>query len=108
MSLVFRVTHVPCTPICHESGNHSYLHLVHLVLFLYPARTNTSSSLDKQGLPSGPDRTRGVVEHSKLQSKKSNPIARRQVGVRKEDAPSPPNHRDDEFLTCPRQVASSG
>jgi hypothetical protein len=33
-----------------------------------------------------------------------------QLGVRKEDAPSPPsqaNHGGDEFLTCPRQVTSS-
>ena len=56
----------------------------------------------------GPDRTRGVVEHSELQSKKSNPNARRRLGVRKEAAPSPPNHGGDEFLTCPRQVTSSG
>ena len=75
-----------------------------------PTRTNTSSSLDKQGLPSGPDRTREVVEHRdfELQSKRSNPNARRQLGVRKEDTPSPPNHRVDEFLTYPRQVTSSG
>jgi hypothetical protein len=43
-------------------------YLVHLVQLICPARTNTSSSLDKQGLPSGLDRTREVVEHSELQS----------------------------------------
>jgi hypothetical protein len=32
-------------------------------------------------LPLGLDRTRGVVEHSKLQSRRSNPNARRQLGV---------------------------
>ena len=37
--------------------------LQHLVLLTLPARTNARSSLDKQGLPSAPDRTRGVVEH---------------------------------------------
>ena len=49
-----------------------------------------------------------MVEHSKLQSKRSNPNARRQVGVRKEAAPLPPNHGGDEFLTYARQVTSSG
>ena len=58
------------------------------------------------GLPSGPDRTRGVVEHSELQPKRSNPNARRQLGVRKEAAPSPPNHGGDGFLTC-RPICSA-
>jgi hypothetical protein len=55
-------------------------------------------------------RTRGVVEHyrAELQSKRSNPNARWQLGVRKEAAPSPPNHGVDEFLTYTRQVTSSG
>jgi hypothetical protein len=53
-----------------------------------------------------PWRARGLslVEHSKLQSKRSNPNARWQLGVRKEAAPSPPNHGGDEFLTCPRHL----
>jgi hypothetical protein len=66
-------------------------HLVHLVRYLWAARPTASVSLDKQGLPSGLDRTRGVVEHSELQSKRSNPNARRQLGDLMEDAPSPPN-----------------
>jgi hypothetical protein len=87
--------------------------LVHLVRFLRlrPSRTNTSVSLDnfEQGLPSGlDDRTRGVVEHSELQSKRSNPNARRQLRDLKETAPSPPNHGVNEFLTCPRQAAIVG
>jgi hypothetical protein len=74
-------------------------------------RTNQRKQLpglDKQGLPLGPDRTRGVVEHSKLQSKRSNPNARWLLGVRKEATHSPPNHGGDEFLTCPRQVTIAG
>jgi hypothetical protein len=61
-------------------------------------------------MASGPDRTRGVVEHSKLQSKRSNPNVRQQLGVLKEAVPSPPNHRGDRdgFLTCPRQVTIAG
>ena len=62
-------------------------HVVHLVRFLWPARTNASASLDKQGLPSGPERTRGAVERSELQSKRGNPNARRQLGGLKEAAP---------------------
>jgi len=45
---------------------------------------------------------------TKLQSKRSNPNARRQLGVRKEATPLPPNHGGDEFLTEVRQVTSSG
>ena len=39
---------------------------MHLVWSSQPARTSASASLDKQGLPSGPERTRGAVEHSEL------------------------------------------
>ena len=49
-----------------------------------------------------------MVEHSKLQSKRSNPNARWQLGVlsqlTEEADPSPPNHGGDGVLTCPRQV----
>ena len=44
---------------------------------------------------------------TELQSKRSNPNARQQLGVRKEADPSPPNHGGTEFLTYPRQVTSS-
>jgi hypothetical protein len=36
------------------------------VLLVLPARTNARASLDRQGLPGGPERTEGVVEHSEL------------------------------------------
>ena len=45
---------------------------------------------------------------TELQSKRSNPNARRQLGDLMEDAPSPPNHGGDEFLSCPRQAAIRG
>jgi hypothetical protein len=37
---------------------------------------------------------------------RSNPNARRQMGVRMEAAPLPPNHGGDGFLTKARQVTS--
>jgi hypothetical protein len=45
---------------------------------------------------------------TELQSKRSNPNTRRQLGDLMEAAPSPPNHRGDEFLTYPRQAAIRG
>ena len=45
---------------------------------------------------------------TKLQSKRSNPNARRQLGDLMEADPSPPNHRVNKFLTYPRQAAIRG
>jgi hypothetical protein len=58
------------------------------VLFSCPARTSASVSLDKQGLPSGPEKSRGAVEHSELQSKRSNPNTRWQLGVSRRPLPN--------------------
>ena len=75
--------------------------LVHLVRLIWPARATTSSSIVQHLWVSH----RAWIEPgewlstTELQSKRSNPNARRQMGVRKEAAPSPPNHGGDEFLT---------
>jgi len=58
------------------------------------------------GLPSGLERTRGVVEHSELQSKRSNPNARRRLRDLKEGVPYPPNHRGASFSSTPGKAAN--
>ena len=77
---------LPCHCISSSSGVEKRPARV-LGIWCCAAQTNASSSLDKQGLPSGPERTRGVVENSELQSKCGNPNARRQLGGLKEAAP---------------------
>jgi hypothetical protein len=102
---------------------------VHLVRLIYPARTNASSSLwciwccifgpieppQVSPLPSRVSHRPTVwiepgewLSTTKLQSKRSDPNARLQLGDLKEAVPSPPNHRHDEFLTGPRQAPIRG
>ena len=83
---------------------------MHLVRLICPARATTSSSLvehlwvshqacRRAGREPGPGEWLSTTE---LQSKRSNPNARRQLGVRKEAAPLPPNHGSEATSFSPK------